>query len=99
MARSQIGLLGFVSCTEKICRKCAEQRAALVSDRVLAGNDRAGQRSQMSRQTRELVLLSIIAAFSGMLAWALDDPLFVAVFTAETVWALFMAVYLSLPPD
>ena len=53
----------------------------------------------MSRQTRELVLLCIIAASSGMLAWALDEPLFVAVFTAETVWALFMAVYLSLPPD
>jgi len=29
----------------------------------------------------------------------MDDPLFVAVFTAGTVWALFMGVYLSLPPD
>ena len=53
----------------------------------------------IDRQTRELALLCIIAATSGMLAWALDDPLFVAVFTAETVWALFMGVYLSLPPD
>ena len=53
----------------------------------------------IDRQTRELALLCIIASTSGMLAWALDDPLFVAVFTAETVWTLFMGVYLSLPPD
>ena len=53
----------------------------------------------MNRQTRELALLCIIAATSGMLAWAFDQPLFVAVFTAETVWAFFMGVYLSLPPD
>ena len=53
----------------------------------------------IDRQTRELALLCIIAATSGMLAWALGDPLFVAVFTAETVWTLFMGVYLSLPPD
>jgi hypothetical protein len=53
----------------------------------------------MDRQTRELALLCIIAATTGMLAWALGDPLFVAVFTAETIWAFFMGVYLSLPPD
>ena len=45
----------------------------------------------MDRQTRELALLCIIAATSGMLAWALDRPPFVAVFTAE---AAFMAIYL-----
>ena len=53
----------------------------------------------MDRQTRELALLCIIAATSGMLAWAFDQALVVAVFTAETVWAFFMGVYLSLPPD
>jgi hypothetical protein len=56
-----------------------------------------GQGRLMNRQTRELALLCIIAATSGMLAWA-EDPLFVPVFTAEAVWALFMAAYLSLPP-
>ena len=54
---------------------------------------------QRTRRRRELAVLCIIAATSGMLAWAFDQPLFVAVFTAETVWAFFMGVYLSLPPD
>jgi hypothetical protein len=58
-----------------------------------------GQGCLMNRQTRELALLCIVTATSGMLAWALDQPLFVAVITAETVWAFFMGVYLSLPPD
>jgi hypothetical protein len=38
MARSQIGLLGFVSSVEKICRKGAEQRAA--PRHVTDGTDR-----------------------------------------------------------
>ena len=45
----------------------------------------------MERKTRELPLLCILAATSGILAWAFDRPPFVAVFTAE---AAFMAIYL-----
>jgi len=48
----------------------------------------------MDRQTRELPLLCILAAASGMLAWALDRTPFVALFTAQ---AAFMAIYLSNP--
>jgi hypothetical protein len=51
----------------------------------------------MDRQMRELLLLCIIAAISGTLAWELDEPIFVALFAAEAVWALFMAAYLSKP--
>jgi hypothetical protein len=46
------------------------------------------------RQTRELALLCILAAVSGMLAWALDRPSFVPLFVAE---ATYLAVYLSNP--
>jgi hypothetical protein len=45
----------------------------------------------MDRLTRELALLCIIAATSGMLAWALDRPLTAAAFATA---ATFMAICL-----
>jgi len=45
----------------------------------------------MSRQTRELALLCIIAATGGMLAWALDRLLTATAFAAA---ATFMAICL-----
>jgi hypothetical protein len=48
----------------------------------------------MDRQRRELWLLCITAALSGMFAWALDRPLFIPLFVAE---ATYIAVYLSNP--
>jgi hypothetical protein len=53
----------------------------------------------MDRQTYELSLLCILACACIALAWALGNPLFVGIFTAEALWAFFMAVYLSRPPD
>jgi hypothetical protein len=47
----------------------------------------------MDRQTRELSLLCILAALSGMVAWALNRPAFIAAFAAE---AAFMATCLSI---
>jgi hypothetical protein len=46
---------------------------------------------QRKRRTRELAVLCIIAATSGMLAWALDRPLTAAAFAAA---ATFMAICL-----
>jgi hypothetical protein len=45
----------------------------------------------MNRKTRELALLCIIAATSGMLAWTLDRPLTATAFAAV---ATFMAICL-----
>jgi hypothetical protein len=53
----------------------------------------------MDRQTRELSLLCILACACFATAWTVSHPLFVSVFAAEAVWALFMAVYVSMPPD
>jgi len=52
------------------------------------------ERDRLMDRTRELPLLCILAAASGMLAWALDRTPFVALFTAQ---AAFMAIYLSNP--
>jgi hypothetical protein len=50
-----------------------------------------GQNRLMNRKTRELALLCIIAATSGMLAWTLDRPLTAMAFAAV---ATFMAICL-----
>jgi hypothetical protein len=68
------------------------RRAAGALAKGVAGRD--GQQKglysvMMDRQTRELSLLCIIAATSGMLAWALDRPLTTAAFAAA---ATFMAI-------
>ena len=47
----------------------------------------------------ELALLCILASACILAAWAVGHPWFVAVFAAEAAWALFMAVYRSMPPD
>jgi hypothetical protein len=41
----------------------------------------------MNRRVRELVLISLLAAFCGGLAWTHDQPLFAAVFAAAAVVA------------
>jgi hypothetical protein len=46
----------------------------------------------MDLQTRELALLGIIAAFSGMLALAFDRPLTAAAFAAAVVICLMSTV-------
>jgi hypothetical protein len=40
----------------------------------------------MDRRVRELVLISLLAAFCGGLAWALDHELFAAAFAAAMLW-------------
>jgi membrane protein YdbS with pleckstrin-like domain len=50
-----------------------------------------GQNRLMNRKTRELALLCIIAATSGMLAWTLDRPITATAFAAV---ATFMAICL-----
>jgi hypothetical protein len=42
----------------------------------------------MNRQTHELALLGILAAFSTMLAWMREDKTFIAVFAAQAAFAL-----------
>ena len=42
----------------------------------------------MNRQTRELALLGILAAFITMLAWMREDKTFIAVFAAQAAFAL-----------
>ena len=49
----------------------------------------------MDRQTRELASLCFMAALGGMLAWALDRPLFAVAFAAEAALAAYVS---SLPP-
>ena len=49
--------------------------------------------------TLELSLLCVLACACIALATAFDRPLFIAVFAVEAAWALFMAVYRSMPPD
>jgi hypothetical protein len=50
-------------------------------------------------ETLDLVLLCILACACFAAAWTVSHPLFVSVFAAEAVWALFMAVYVSMRPD
>jgi hypothetical protein len=45
----------------------------------------------MDQRVRELVLISVLAAFCGGLAWALDHELFAAAFAAAAVVAGFEA--------
>jgi hypothetical protein len=45
----------------------------------------------MDQRVRELVLISLLAAFCGGLAWALDHELFAAAFAAAAVVAGFEA--------
>jgi len=42
----------------------------------------------MNRQTRELVLLGILAASSTILAWMREDQTFIALFAAQATFAL-----------
>jgi hypothetical protein len=56
-------------------------------------------RRLMDRQTRELASLCILASICLAFAGVLASPWLVAVFAAEAVWALFMAVYVSMPSD
>jgi hypothetical protein len=42
----------------------------------------------MNRQTHELAVLGILAAFSAMLAWIREDQTFFAVFAAQATFAL-----------
>lgn len=44
-------------------------------------------------------MLCILACVCAALAWANEDRLFVAVFATEAAWALFEAVYLSMPVE
>jgi hypothetical protein len=53
----------------------------------------------MDRQTRDLALLCVLACACIALATAFGRPLFIAIFAVEAAWALFMAVYRSMPPD
>jgi hypothetical protein len=53
----------------------------------------------MDRKTRELALLCVLACACIALATAFGRPLFIAIFAVEAAWALFMAVYRSVPPD
>ena len=46
----------------------------------------------LDRWTVELVLISLLAAFCGGLAWALDHELFAVVFAAAAVTGAFGAV-------
>jgi hypothetical protein len=51
-----------------------------------------GERDRlMDRQTRELALLCIMAALGGMLAWRLDEPLFVVAFAAKAGLAAYLS--------
>jgi hypothetical protein len=45
----------------------------------------------MDQRVRELVLISLLAAFCGGLAWAYDQELFAAAFAAAAVVAGFEA--------
>ena len=45
----------------------------------------------MNRRVRELVLISLLAAFCGGLAWTHNQELFAATFAAATVVAGFEA--------
>jgi len=44
----------------------------------------------LDRRAVELVLISLLAAFCGGLAWALDDELFAAAFAAAAVTGAFV---------
>jgi hypothetical protein len=46
----------------------------------------------LDRQAVELVLISLLAAFCGGLAWALDHELFAVVFAAAAATGAFGAV-------
>jgi hypothetical protein len=45
----------------------------------------------MDRRVRELILISVLAAFCGGLAWAHDQQLFAAAFAGAAVVAGFAA--------
>jgi hypothetical protein len=53
--------------------------------------DRAAVKRMMDRRVRELVLISLLAAFCGGLAFAHDRQLFAAAFAAAAVVAGFEA--------
>jgi len=58
----------------------------------------APNRRLMDRQSRELALLCIIAATSGMLAWALDRPLTAAAFAAAATF-IVLCRWSGQPPE
>ena len=53
---------------------------------------RLGDNEMLDRWTVELVLISVLAAFCGGLAWALDHELFAVVFAAAAVTGAFGTV-------
>jgi hypothetical protein len=53
---------------------------------------RRADNKMLDRRVMELVLISLLAAFCGGLAWALDDELFAVTFAAAAVTGAFGAV-------
>ena len=51
-----------------------------------------GENKMLDRRALELVLISLLAAFCGGLAWALDHELFAMAFAAAAVTGVFGAV-------
>ena len=51
-----------------------------------------GDNEMLDRWTVELVLISVLAAFCGGLAWALDHELFAVAFAAAAIMGAFGAV-------
>ena len=53
---------------------------------------RRADNKMLGRRAVELVLISLLAAFCGGLAWALDDELFAVTFAAAAVTGAFGVV-------
>jgi len=53
----------------------------------------------LDRRAVELILISLLAAFCGGLAWALDHELFAVAFTVAAVTGAFGAVAALVGPD
>jgi len=53
---------------------------------------RRADNKMLDRRVMELVLISLLAAFCGGLAWALDDELFAVAFAAAALTGAFGAV-------
>jgi hypothetical protein len=54
------------------------------------------RRCGVDSRIRELIALSLLAAFCCGLAWTLDQNIFAAVFAAESVIAVLAAIWLSM---
>jgi len=67
-------------------------RLAIAKAHLLAMPSFSESLSMMDRRAVELVLISLLAAFCGGLAWALDHELFAVAFAAAAVTGAFGAV-------